>query len=470
MNKKRSCGCVALMIAASFCTIAVIGFLVWWTSSIRSVARQLPAQRAAAKRLGLPLTPDELRRHPPVPPARNAAVIWTTILALPPSDWPTNFENDVLLSIVGLDGSSGDWANAGRILRKYSKLLRLANQAAARPECDFQSKWELGPLMPLLHTSAGRHLTWLLCADAAVAAKSGDPEHAMRSVATAARIGRQSGQEDELIGFLASLSCESIVHSTFVAIVEDHPNDPMLLAAARRAETAFNPPFDLRTYLQQDLVVSLVLNEQMRNGTYSGGNAPPFVLKLLGLDNEFLADAFESRQFETWNALFVVLSKGNYDLVEQRRQLTDLSNRKQAAAGLRCMDITYFMSDMMSPIYSSLSVKLMQNEAERRLREVMLALFEYRLKHRGFPNALSDLPTAPPLDPFDNQQLRYKLTPKGFLLYSIGRDFKDDGGKVTPPKGSYIPPDMVIAYPPVKPPTRPPRPKANAPRPLIVGE
>ena len=34
-----------------------------------------------------------------------------------------------------------------------------------------------------------------------------------------------------------------------------------------------------------------------------------------------------------------------------------------------------------------------------------------------------------PMDPYSDKPLIYKLTDKGFILYSIGRDFKDDGGK-----------------------------------------
>ena len=34
-----------------------------------------------------------------------------------------------------------------------------------------------------------------------------------------------------------------------------------------------------------------------------------------------------------------------------------------------------------------------------------------------------------PLDLFDGQPLRYRKLPKGYAVYSIGRDLTDDGGK-----------------------------------------
>ena len=39
-----------------------------------------------------------------------------------------------------------------------------------------------------------------------------------------------------------------------------------------------------------------------------------------------------------------------------------------------------------------------------------------------------------PLDPFDGSPLRYKLFSKGYVVYSIGPDGHDDGGKEPPTK------------------------------------
>jgi hypothetical protein len=48
---------------------------------------------------------------------------------------------------------------------------------------------------------------------------------------------------------------------------------------------------------------------------------------------------------------------------------------------------------------------------------------------------------AVPADPFDGQPLRFKPTPDGLVLYSIGRDRKDDGGSDPEQKGE---PDIVV--------------------------
>lgn len=72
--------------------------------------------------------------------------------------------------------------------------------------------------------------------------------------------------------------------------------------------------------------------------------------------------------------------------------------------------------------------------AANELLATQLALHAYHLGHGRYPATLAqlvpvDLPSVP-VDPFsDGDSLRYRLTKSGYLLYSIGPDAKDDGGK-----------------------------------------
>lgn len=65
-----------------------------------------------------------------------------------------------------------------------------------------------------------------------------------------------------------------------------------------------------------------------------------------------------------------------------------------------------------------------------------LALAEYRSKHGAYPKDLAAL--APevlkevPIDPFSEAPLVYRLTDKGYTLYSVGRNGVDDGGEADP--------------------------------------
>ena len=71
--------------------------------------------------------------------------------------------------------------------------------------------------------------------------------------------------------------------------------------------------------------------------------------------------------------------------------------------------------------------------ANLRLAMTAVALEQFRATHNQYPAGLSELAPnyldAPLMDPFDGQPLHYRQQGAGYVLYSIGFDLKDDGGK-----------------------------------------
>lgn len=74
--------------------------------------------------------------------------------------------------------------------------------------------------------------------------------------------------------------------------------------------------------------------------------------------------------------------------------------------------------------------------AQVRCARVALATERYRIDTGSFPAKLEDLVPKyldrVPVDPFDGQPLRYRLTPEQTCVYSVGWDLKDNGGIVDP--------------------------------------
>src|SRR5206468_10980568 len=67
---------------------------------------------------------------------------------------------------------------------------------------------------------------------------------------------------------------------------------------------------------------------------------------------------------------------------------------------------------------------------------VALAAERHRLRHGTWPATPAEfapgyLPELP-LDPFGGQPLRYKRLPDGVVIYSVGADGIDDGGRISP--------------------------------------
>jgi hypothetical protein len=76
-----------------------------------------------------------------------------------------------------------------------------------------------------------------------------------------------------------------------------------------------------------------------------------------------------------------------------------------------------------------------RNQAVLRCAAAALAVEGYRLKHGGWPQTLDALVPgwlkAVPVDPYDGKPLRYRHAAEGVVVYSVGKDGKDDGGDFT---------------------------------------
>ncbi len=82
------------------------------------------------------------------------------------------------------------------------------------------------------------------------------------------------------------------------------------------------------------------------------------------------------------------------------------------------------------------------------LARVALAVERYRLATGALPAALDALVpqylNEVPLDPFDNQPIRYRRTEPGYLLYSVDADGQDNGGREQIEEGSEVPYDLCF--------------------------
>jgi hypothetical protein len=75
-------------------------------------------------------------------------------------------------------------------------------------------------------------------------------------------------------------------------------------------------------------------------------------------------------------------------------------------------------------------------KANARLALTALAVEQYRLSQRKVPQKLVELTPQflreVPADPYDGAPLRYRALTNGYVIYSVGSDGRDDGGKEKP--------------------------------------
>lgn len=80
---------------------------------------------------------------------------------------------------------------------------------------------------------------------------------------------------------------------------------------------------------------------------------------------------------------------------------------------------------------------------------VVIAALRYEQDKGKWPPSLEELVRAgyideAPIDPYSTEPLVYELKDDGFILYSVGMDFEDDGGKVNKKNGWYGEADRII--------------------------
>ncbi|HWB00090.1 MAG TPA: hypothetical protein VG713_16465, partial [Pirellulales bacterium] len=112
--------------------------------------------------------------------------------------------------------------------------------------------------------------------------------------------------------------------------------------------------------------------------------------------------------------------------------------------------IRYLFPSLLLPSISHVASVAERSIQWRDATEVAIALVLFQRRHGAWPQTLDELvpdllPAVPP-DRFDGQPLRYIVRDRHPVLYSLGNDRDDDGGR---PAGS---PNQAIpgAYGPVK--------------------
>jgi len=94
------------------------------------------------------------------------------------------------------------------------------------------------------------------------------------------------------------------------------------------------------------------------------------------------------------------------------------------------------LSALLLPALGNAVIREADELACIRATQTAVAIERFRLVHGQLPENLNELVpqflSAVPSDPFDGAPLRYHRLAKGYVIYSVGRDGHDDGGREKP--------------------------------------
>lgn len=353
-----------------------------------------------------------------------------------------------------LDSANPESAAAAASLRKWFQdpfvvqILREVEAATVRP-CQYDLDYSKGSKLLTPHLAYNRGLMGILCAKARLQAVDGDAASAWDSVISSLR-------------FTDALKTEPHAMSQF----------------CRMAYT----PFYFNN-LQQMATTSLPTQGQWRllDDLLKGFDSTrPLVL---GMDSERLqageeifkmsfAEMVEALSVESMQAVFhkgpevwkpespievfaVYASPlAKYD----HAAYVDLCRRYAAVAGqpyspesLRQLE-AFENSIPRCCVFSRLVIswfvvwekKFTQFRAQAAVTRAGLVVLYYKQDKGAWPQSLPAAGVTEITDPFTQKPLIYKLTDKGFLIYSVGENQKDDGGKMVFQDGFML--DIVWDY------------------------
>jgi hypothetical protein len=379
------------------------------------------AKLEAIRQAGQPATPTELNAWYPEPTAgENAAPLYAEAFA----------------ALAATDAKSLSF------VAKNQPALPLLHKAAAKTQCRYPVDLKEGGNAPLPHLAKTKISAQLLARDAAANAAKGRTDLAAQSAADGLRLARSLEQEPLMISHLVRIAAESIAVSGLETSlsVRAFPDEWLARLQSLLGEGERTLGSSLVRGFAGERCLALAWfqmtpQEYEQQGSGLGTNKPfgsPADFERYRQQSEFMADfncCLDS--FSNWVAVASQPLPAGLDAAGQWATTASATMSDAQARGLR-------LSPMILPALGSAMEKTVEATAQSRTAATALAVERYRLANgHALPGSLSQLVphyfASVPEDPYDGKPLRYKkLSPKGYVVYSVGRNRQDDGGSVRP--------------------------------------
>jgi len=422
--------------------VLVTTYVAYRLILIQQVNRRMAAIRAS----GLPITPEELNRWCKAPPlGQNAADIYLqamAVLCLPGSD-------ECELPIVGVaelpdrttplapemkQGIAG-------YLRQNTRALRLLHQGATFKAARYPVDYSKGMLVqrPLDHAHYGFKCLLL---EGILNAEANRSEQAAQDLIAMLGVARSLENEPDIFFNILRINCNAMTVSGLEWIVNRiRFTDNQLI---RMIETLCEAEGS------QGLFLAMVGERAMGHWLYQHPEwvSPLGIPVTTSRTSVFPASVdFLNQWIEEGRGMvdrcLVLLYKASGLLEKDFMRYLDWMNEYLLAAQLptdqrytAAVNVESKITGLLRfspPPFSRSFLMDVRNLADLRKAITTLAVERYRLATGNLPDRLDQLVPKfldkVPADPFDLRPLRYKRLSKGYIVYSVGEDQIDDGGK-----------------------------------------
>lgn len=414
----------------SLCGIALVAALAFaggagcGKPSSKAAKVTNPLETAALSRVraaGFPVTLEELNAwYPEVPAAENAAVLYAEAFAAMAPVKPTDTS----------------------FLERNRTVLPKFHEAGLRTRCRYPVDCTGGAWASLPHLTKIRSAGTLLTQTAVARSRMRQPAEAVELLLDAVRLADSLEPEPLLIS--------QLIRSTLLGMVVQSVEEVVGFGGVS--------PEDLLRL--QEVIVDA---EKRLSEVRVVGGELPYGLQIFGMplpEMKRALEAVEEGLQKEGSGLKEYLATGKVpaDRVEYvtqldlvREMLSRGDGQRMAAiqslregAGKAHREGWIITPSLLPPLARGLE-RVMEARSRLRVAAVGLAVERHRAaSQRKVPLALSGLSPewigTLPTDPFDERPLRFKRLPGGgYVVYSIGPDQQDNGGRVRPPMAGDVP-------------------------------
>jgi hypothetical protein len=404
--------------------------------------RMVEARLDDIRQQGYPVSLAELDKwYPQPPPGENAADVYSQAFSQY-DEWKK--PRLMLLPIVGeaklphpgqpLDAETKNLLE--ELLSANAQAIQTLHSAVVLTSARYPVEWAKGYDASMSHVHNLRWGARLLILEALWHSEGGRPDEAVRSLEASLAISRSLRNEPSIVSQLLRHNIDSTAVQVAARLLSQHVCGTNILAALSVAFTDEEMSFSTTRAIAGERCLIIDTFERLRRGRVSeeelrgllGGNLcglhpmPRAVLPCYKAAGFVDIDFMDSLNLLNKCVAASMLSG------QQRR----LAVQKAGDDIEDCLDWRDHFTAVLVPEISIFIKHDAKPACDLSVARVAIAIEEFRLPNTKLPDKLDELVpvflAAVPPDPFDGQPLRYKKLSKGYVVYSVGDDGKDDGG------------------------------------------
>jgi hypothetical protein len=438
-----------------------VGVVLYGRHTLRNAEKDLAEVRASLPFKLVPAKDLPTLWGPPPAPEDNAAPVYQQAFDLvdPPDAWQ-NDEPSVaetaseFLTSLGYEEPRAsetppepDYAAARQFVERHRKALALRDRAIGFKGYRVERDWSLGSGTPMEDLSGFMALAELTLLEAAIRWHDGDRVEAFGLMRALLEMARHVEAEPATVPVLVGAAMRGMAADALArflsekAVPEEH-------ADALRRLLRYDPREKLRSATVSETVIinddframmdgRRWVEDYIRGEHWDHKGEQPLPMRV-GLDR---IREFATRNFALFLQLMVqhveACDKPLPELLREFERLEGVVDKKRILGFQGKPSIVF----RRFPAMLGIARELAKYDVRSEMAIVAMVLAEQREQSGTLPEKLADLPHAESLssDPFSGKPFHYRREGDGFVLWSVGPDGDDDGGKTAKEMaGEYV--------------------------------